>query len=174
MIEVVGSEELSKVAPRLAEILHACVHAGASVSFILPFSMEDALAFWTGPVARALAGGRRRLLVARVEGAIVGTVMLDWDTPPNQAHRAEVAKMLVHPASRRRGIARALMAAIEDEARAQGRWLITLDTAVGHGAQPMYERMGYAVAGVIPEFALAPEGGRFDGTVYMYKLLDRK
>lgn len=174
-IESLDSAGLARAADALADILHACVNAGASVSFIQPFSPADALAFWTGPVARALAGGGRRLLVARdASGRIVGTVQLDLDTPPNQAHRGEVAKMLVHPSARRQGIARKLMAALLDIARAEGRWLVTLDTRVNDAAQPLYASLGFELAGVIPHFARGAEHGsdRYDGTAYMYAVLD--
>src|SRR5438046_559820 len=87
----------------LAQVLHATVHAGASVSFILPFSQEDARAYWRNKVLPGVRAGTRRAILARSDGEIVGTVQLDLDTPPNQKHRAEVAKLLVHPKARRRG-----------------------------------------------------------------------
>ncbi len=172
-IENLDSDGLGREAGALAGILHACVLAGASVSFIQPFSPADALAFWTGPVARALAGGKRRLLVARDgSGHIVGTVQLDMDTPPNQAHRGEVAKMLVHPAARRQGIAGKLMSELLAIAQAEGRWLVTLDTRVNDAAQPLYASLGFELAGIIPDFARDPEPGsdRYDGTAYMYRI----
>ena len=85
--------------PQLSALLHACVHHGASIGFILPFSSCDSDAFWTGNVLPAVARGSRLLLVAELDGAIAGAVQLDWDTPPNQAHRAEVRKLLVTPRS---------------------------------------------------------------------------
>src|SRR5579872_4814069 len=105
----------------LGAVLHACVHAGASVSFVLPFSHDDAKAFWRSKVLPAVQSGMCRVLVARGGGQILGTVQLDLGTPPNQPHRAEVRKLLVHPDARRRGIARALMSAIEESAREMGR-----------------------------------------------------
>src|SRR6267378_4485514 len=74
-------------------------------------------------LAEVLHAGVRRVLVAlldeRSDGAerIVGTVQLELDMPPNQQHRAAVAKLLVHPAARRRGIARSMMMALEEIAR---------------------------------------------------------
>ena len=93
----------------LAEVLHACVHAGASVSFVLPFSIDDARAFWQNRVLFAVRAGLCCVLVARSAERMVGTVQLDLDTPPNQSHRAEVRKLLVHPQTRRRVIARRLI-----------------------------------------------------------------
>src|SRR5215831_7482273 len=85
----------------LAEVLHATVHAGASVSFVLPFSITDAQGYWRDIILPLVRTGSRRLLVARLSGRIVGTVQLILDTPANQQHRAEVAKLLVHPDARR-------------------------------------------------------------------------
>ena len=157
--------------PQLSALLHACVHDGASIGFILPFELDDSDAFWTGNVLPAVARGSRLLLVAQFAGAIAGAVQLDWDTPPNQAHRAEVRKLLVHPAFRRRGIARRLMQAVEDRARALPRQLLTLDTRTHDHAESLYGSLGYKTAGVIPGYALAPEGGRLDATTIMYKQL---
>src|SRR6185295_15443821 len=100
----------------LGDILHAVVYDGAGVSFVVPFSMDEARAFWIEKVLPGVRAGTRRVLVARWGTRIVGTVQLDLSTPPNQKHRAEVLKMLVHPDARRRGIARALMIALEGAA----------------------------------------------------------
>src|SRR5277367_5613321 len=105
----------------LAEVLHAVVHDGASVSFVLPFSIDDARRFWIEKVLPGVLSGGRRVLVARFEGRIAGTVQLELAGQPNQQHRAEVVKLLVHPDARRRGIARALMSAIEGIARMERR-----------------------------------------------------
>src|SRR5262249_40971439 len=113
----------------LGDLLHDCVHAGASVSFVLPFSSDDAAAFWRDKVLPAVEAARCRARVARRDGQIAGTVQLDLATPPNQPHRGEIKKLLVHPSARRFGIARALMVTIEEEARDARRTLLTLDTA---------------------------------------------
>jgi GNAT superfamily N-acetyltransferase len=164
--------------PRLAEeiemmgaVLHACVHAGASVSFVLPFSREDANAFWNLKVLPAVRSGTCRVVVARDAGQIVGTVQLDLATPPNQPHRAEVRKLLVHPRVRRRGLARALMLAIEEQARECHRSLLTLDTVTGGFAEPLYASMGYITVGVIPRYAVRPDSPELDATTVMYKEL---
>lgn len=148
--------------PQLSALLHACVHDGASIGFILPFDSCDSDAFWTDNVRPAVARGTRLLLVCEFDGAIAGAVQLYWDTPPNQAHRAELRKLLVHPAFRRRGLARQLMQAVEEQARALPRQLLTLDTRTHDHAEPLYLSLGYKTAGMIPGYALAPEGGRLD------------
>ena len=153
----------------LGTVLHACVHTGASVSFVLPFSPEDAKAFWRTKVLPAVQSGTCLLLVARGAGRILGTVQLDLATPPNQPHRAEVRKLLVHPDARRRGIARALMLAVEQEARDSQRHLLTLDTVTGGFAEPLYLSLGYVKVGVIPRYAIRPDSPELDATTIMYK-----
>ncbi|HEY1241742.1 MAG TPA: GNAT family N-acetyltransferase [Bryobacteraceae bacterium] len=153
----------------LGGILHACVHAGGSVSFVLPFSPDDATVFWREQVLPAVHAGSRCVLLARIGDRLVGTVQLDLDTPPNQPHRAEVKKLLVHPEARRRGIARALMNEVEEEARASGRTLLTLDTVTGGFAEPLYRSLGYMTVGVIPRYALNFNSTALEATTVMYK-----
>jgi GNAT superfamily N-acetyltransferase len=155
----------------LAEILHAIVHVGAGVSFVLPYSLDDARGFWRDRVMPGVAGGTKRVLVAREHGRIVGTVQLELGMPPNQRHRAEVNKMLVHPGCQRRGIARALMVALEDVARAEGRSLLTLDTWTGSHAERLYASLGYVTLGVIPRFATGSTTSTLEPTTFMYKEL---
>ena len=155
----------------LAEVLHATVHGGGSVSFVLPFPMDAALTFWRDRVRPGVLAGTRRVLVARLDECIVGTVQIDLGTPPNQPHRAEVLKMLVHPDARRRGIARALMTALEDVARGSGRSLLTLDTVTGGRAETLYRSLGYVTVGMIPGYALPPTGAELESTTIMYKIL---
>ena len=155
----------------LAEILHAAVHAGAGVSFYTPFSFDEARAFWVDKVLPPVRAGARRLLVARDGDRIVGTVQLDLEMPPNQQHRAAVAKLLVHPSARRRGVARSLMLALEEIARSEGRSLLTLDTVSGSGAERLYTSLDYVTAGVIPRFARGALTTELEGTTIMYKEL---
>ncbi|BCH23223.1 GNAT family N-acetyltransferase [Mesorhizobium sp. L-8-3] len=155
----------------LAALLFACVHDGASISFVLPFTRHEGELFWSGKVLPAVRTGRLTLFVARLEGRIAGSVQLDHDTPPNQPHRVEVRKLLVHPDFRRRGIAHLLMAELEELTRRMGRRLITLDTRTGDKAEPLYASLGYQTAGVIPGYCLDPIDGRLDSTTLMYKAL---
>ena len=155
----------------LARVLHACVHAGASVNFILPFSIDDARAFWRDKVVPAVLAGSCRVLVARIEGQIVGTVQLDLATPPNQPHRAEARKLLVHPEARRRGIARSLMIALEAHAREAGRTLVTLDTMTESFAEPLYRSLGYVPIGIVPGYSLQPDRTSLEPATFMYKNL---
>jgi hypothetical protein len=168
-IEELRAEAAEAELPALAHLLAACVAGGASVNFVQPFSEDAAAAWWRAKVLPALARGERRVLVARVGGAIIGTAQLDLATPPNQAHRADVSKVLVHPDARRRGVARALMLALEAIAAEEGRSLLTLDTVAGSPAQGLYESLGYTLAGTIPRYARAPDRPVLEATALFWK-----
>jgi len=155
----------------LGEVLHAVVHAGAGVSFFVPFSLDEARAFWLDKVLPGVSARTRRVVVARSGARIVGTVQLDLAVPPNQQHRGDVAKLLVHPVARRRGVARALMAALEAIAQSEGRTLLTLDTVTGSHAEPLYLSLGYIRAGVIPRYARGSLTPDLESTTIMYKEL---
>ncbi|MCG8361443.1 MAG: GNAT family N-acetyltransferase [Kiloniellales bacterium] len=170
-ISIFSADDIASHLRELGALLHACVHAGASVNFVLPYSEADSAAFWRRKVLPAVGEGTRLLLVARRDERIAGAVQLDTDTPPNQPHRAEVSKLLVHPDFRRQGIARALMAELERLASQRGRSLITLDTRTGDKAEPLYVSLGYKTAGVIPGYCLDPFEDRLDPTTIMYKAL---
>lgn len=170
-ISLLSAGELERCVPDLGALLHACVHAGASIGFILPFERREAEAFFATKVVPSVRDGGRLVLVARLGSRIIGTAQLGTDTPPNQPHRADVSKVLVHPDHRRRGIARSLMAELERLARSRGRTLLTLDTRTGDRAEPLYASMGYVTAGVIHGYCLDPFETRLDSTTIMYKTL---
>jgi len=154
---------------RLREILIDCVEHGASVGFLAPLAAADADAYWES-VERAVAGGRRILLAAaEPDGQLAGTVQLDVDTLPNQPHRATVSKLLVHTAARRRGVGEALIEGVERAALREGRWLLTLDTATAEAAR-IYVRMGWSLAGEIPDYAMNPNGSLTATAFYWKKL----
>jgi GNAT superfamily N-acetyltransferase len=152
----------------LALVLIDCVEGGASVSFMHPLSLPKALAFWRR-VARDVESGARVLLIAEGGSGIVGTVQIVLDQPENQPHRADISKMLVHRRARRHGIGAALMRAAEDAAREAGKSLLVLDTASGD-AERLYARLGWSLAGIIPDYALWPQGGLCPTSVYYRKL----
>jgi ribosomal protein S18 acetylase RimI-like enzyme len=162
----------AKAVERLAEILHACVHEGASVGFVAPFDRNEARAYWLERVAAPHAAGGKLVLIATLGGDVAGTAQLDLDSMPSKRHHAEVSKVLVDPAFRRAGVGRALMQEIERRAAREGRWLLTLDTA-GDAAEALYRSVGYGLAGAIPSYARNAFEDSYDATRIMYKDLRR-
>jgi GNAT superfamily N-acetyltransferase len=169
-IEVLDAASAASAERRLADILCACVDAGASVSYLPPLAHEVARAFWKR-MAADVAAGTRILIAAWDDAALVGTVMLEFASSPNQPHRAEVQKLLVHPAARRKGLARALMLRAEQEARQASRALLTLDTRAADAAENLYRAMGWHEAGRIPGYALNADLTPCD-TIFFWKHVD--
>jgi GNAT superfamily N-acetyltransferase len=158
-----------RVLGELTEVLIDCVEGGASVSFMLPMSREKAGDYWRG-VAQSAERGERAVLVALDSaGRIVGTVQLILDLPENQPHRGDLAKMLVHRQARREGVGAALLAAAEACAREEDRSLLVLDTASAEAAR-LYERHGWQRVGLVPGYALYPDG-RPCATTFYFKSL---
>ena len=155
--------------PKLTSLLQNAVVNGASVGFLLPLSEDEALAYWQD-VAKAIEGPYRILLVAKLNDELAGTVQLDLASRTNGSHRAEIAKLMVHTSFRGQGIAKALMNAIEQEARLTGRTTLILDTREGDPSESLYAKLGYQRAGAIPEYARSING-QLHATVFMYKLL---
>lgn len=156
--------------PALAEVLADCVAGGAGVSFMQPFDAAAALAWWQSLLPGIAA--REVVLLAGYDqaGRLAGTVQLRPAPQPNQAHRADIAKLLVHRRARGQGLAERLMRRAEQEALALGRSLLTLDTVPGTPAERLYRRLGWQAVGVIPGYARLPDGPLAD-TLLFYKWL---
>ena len=152
----------------LADLLVACVDGGASLGFLAPLAPAKARDWW-GRFPRPGV----TLLLAERDGQIVASAQLHDAESANGAHRGEVAKLMVHPAARRQGLARALMGALENEARAAGKTLLVLDTRDGDPSNDLYRALGYQEAGRIPGYA-RDAAGSLSATVYWYKPLDRR
>lgn len=164
-IRRLASTALHEQLDALAAVLHDCVAGGASVSYLAPFSHEQARGVFEA-FAVEVDESRRLLLAAFANGDLVGTVQVILALPPNQPHRAEIAKLLVHRSARGRGIARLLMERAEAEARAEGKTLLVLDTVTGDAAERLYERLAWNRVGVIPGYALYPDGRPCDTTIF--------
>ena len=161
-----------QVCAALTEILIEAVASGGSVSFMHPLAPETAERFWRDSLASADRG--ERIVLGAFDGErLIGTVTLLLDLPPNQPHRAEIAKMMTRISYRGRGIAKALMRVAERLAVERGRTLLVLDTAVDDGASRLYEGVGFNLAGVIPDYALKPRGG-LTGTMIYWKRLNEE
>jgi GNAT superfamily N-acetyltransferase len=167
-IVMLDAEAAKAAVGELAEVLSDCVNGGASVNFMLPYRAEDAAIFFE-KVAASVARGDTVLFAATLGGRIVGTVQIGLDTPPNQLHRAEIKKMLVHRSARTKGIGAALLAKAEAHAKAIGRTLLVLDTA-NDAAERLYTRGGWQRLGSIPDYAMWPGGGFCDTIIFWKKL----
>lgn len=153
----------------LARLLADTVNSGSAVSFLAPLGVADAEAWWRGLFAEATP--RTVILVARDDAGITGTVQLHPAWAPNQPHRGDIAKLMVDRSARGAGLGARLMEAIEREARAVGCDLLVLDTREGDAAERLYTKLGWTRVGVIPRYALDPDGASFHGTVLFYKEL---
>jgi GNAT superfamily N-acetyltransferase len=153
--------------PDLCEVLSDCVNGGSSLGFMLPFEPKDGIAYWN-EIAGQVEKGGIILGVAEVDGHVVGTVQIGLASKPNQPHRGDLMKLLVHRSARGLGLSRKLTEAVEEEAAGRGRTLLVLDTATGSDAEAIYPRLGWERVGVIPDYALWPQGG-FCGSTLFYK-----
>lgn len=168
-IERLDAEDARQAIPALAAILADVVANGASVGFMAENTPADYEAFWTG-ITEGVAAGQIILLAARLDGRIVGTAQVHPAGKPNQPHRADIAKVLVHSSAQRRGLGEALMRAAEDAARQAGRTLLCLDTDEFGAARRLYNRLGWTEVGTIPRYALMPDGSDC-GSTFFYKSL---
>lgn len=166
-IRIADAKAARAAIPDLCEILSDCINGGASLGFMLPFEPKDAAAYWQEIVAQVEAGGVILCLAER-EGKVVGTVQVGLASKPNQPHRGDLMKLLVHRSARGLGLSRRLMDEVEAEAVRRGRSLLVLDTATGSEAEAIYPRYGWERVGVIPDYALWPQGG-FCATTLFYK-----
>ncbi|WP_454853378.1 N-acetyltransferase family protein [Rhizobium binxianense] len=164
-IRLLSATDARAAIPDLCEILSDCVSGGASVGFMQPYSPADAEPYWQG-VADAVADGGTLLFTAALNGRIVGTVQVGAAQMPNQPHRGDLRKLLVHRAARGKGLARLLMEAAEREAARRGKTILVLDTATGSDAEAIYPRLGWERVGVIPDYAMWPEGGLCATTLF--------
>ncbi len=165
--EVVDGDAFRAISTELGVLLADAVDSGASVNFVRPFTADDGTGYWLGRADEVVSGALRPI-VARLDRAVVGCVLLVPSRHPNSPHRAEVAKVLVLRRARRHGIGAGLMAAVEDLARSEGRWLLLLDTTTGSDADRLYRRLGWICFGEVPDHALTAAGDLSD-TTYFYK-----
>jgi GNAT superfamily N-acetyltransferase len=149
----------------LAALVVTAVAHGASINFTADVTIELAAAWWRART-EAVATGQVTPFVAIEHGRIVGSTLLVRSLNQNSPHRAEIGKVIVHPSVRRRGIARALMRAAEERARVEGRWLLVLDTVTGSPADALYRSLGWNETGIVPNYALLPDGRPWPATFF--------
>lgn len=168
-IETLDPQGLRRHRQALAALLVDAVDGGASIGFLPPLGSDEAAEYWES-VAAAVREGSSLLLIARQDDRPVGTVQLDLAMRANGRHRAEVIRLMVHRAARRQGIGRALMLAVEAEARRLGRTTLVLDTRQGDPSETLYRTLGWTLAGTIPRYARSADGTLHTTALY-YKLL---
>jgi len=166
-IALLAADEVVAVVPELADVLLDGVADGASIGFLADLDLDRARTWWHG----AVGSPGTLTWVARLDGRVVGVVQLKLVTYPNGRHRADVAKLLVHRRARGLGLSRALMAALESEARRRGRWLLLLDTETGSLAEQLYEKWGWQRLGVLADHAAVPDGELRPTTFFSKRLL---
>jgi len=164
-----ATEGLQYLEP-LVEVLLDCVEGGASVSFMAPLPRATAESFFE-KIIQGVQQGDRILLAAFIDSKLVGTVQILLATPPNQPHRADVAKLLVLRSARGQGIGALLMEHAEKASRLRGKTLLVLDTATGGDAERLYARLGWTRVGIIPNYALFPDGTPCDTTIFWKQLV---
>ncbi len=166
MSDSIQIEQLSHVeveVNELAELLVHVVNGGASIGFLPPMEQVDAADYW-----RTVLGPDIILLIARLQGRIVGSVQLHLSQKQNGRHRAEIAKLMTHPSYRRNGVGRRLMERVEEVAKQEQRSLIVLDTREGDPSNILYQSLGYIECGRIPNYAVSADG-TLAATVFYYK-----
>ena len=170
-ISSLDSAQATQRLEALIELLTDAVQSGASVGFVQPLEDREALDYWQGVLAN-LARGSRVLLIAELDGRVVGTGQLILESRVNAPHRAEVSKVLVHSSARRRGVGLALMQTLEREALSRGRTLLHLDTRAGDHSEALYKAVGYTPIGGIPNWARHPSTDALEANAIYYKVLE--
>ena len=151
--------------PDLAALIVDAVATGAGVNFLDGVTLDEAAAWWQAHEPD-VASGRTTPFVAFEDGRVVGSTLLVRSVNQNSPHRAEIGKVIVLGSHRRRGLASALMRAAEDRARAEGRWLLVLDTVTASAAEAFYRSLGWQETGVVPNYALNPDGRPWAATFF--------
>ncbi|MRX73798.1 GNAT family N-acetyltransferase [Bacillus lacus] len=163
--QIVKLETVHPHSEKLAGLLCDTVNQGASIGFIPPLKFQSAKEYW-----ESLNDPSILIWGAETETELIGTIQLQFCTKENGRHRAEVAKLMVHPDHRKKGIARRLLETAERAAAENHISLLVLDTREGDPSNKLYLSHGYQRAGSIPFFAQSAEGD-LETTVLYYKVL---
>ena len=169
-VRILSVAEAEAYREALVDLLVDAVDSGASVNFVQPMTREKSESWWSGALA-SHARGERIIFVAEEAGRVLGSVQLMFPGQENQAHRADIGKLLVHTNARRQGLGAALMQAAETEAKRLGRTLLVLDTEAGSSGDRLYQRLGWTRFGVVPGYAMMADGSRTADCAFFYKAL---
>ena len=169
MVRAYSAAEFESNIPRFAQILMDAVDSGAGVSFVAPLSRDMAESFWRGKI-KDVASAQIFPFVAEVEGVIAGLVLLVRAWAPNQPHHSEVSKLVVHRNFRGRGVATALMNALETKAKSLDQTLLTFDASAHGPVEAFYKGLGYICVGHYPGYARSGLGAIEDTALFYKKL----
>jgi GNAT superfamily N-acetyltransferase len=165
VVEALDAPAYRAAVDGLAALLVDAVDSGAGVNFMAGVTVDQTREWWEARI-EGVESGMVVPIVARDGERIVGSTVLLYAWNPNSPHRGEISKVLVHSSARRQGLGRRLMEAAEARARADGRWLLVLDTVTGSDADVFYRSLGWREVGIIPDFALQPDGALTPTTVF--------
>jgi GNAT superfamily N-acetyltransferase len=169
-IEVLSLARALESLDALVALLREAVESGAAVGFLPPLTEKEARLYWHRVMER-LPTGETLLLGAREGALLVGCAQLEMEQQPNGRHRAAARMLLVNQPFRRRGIGRALMRALEKEARNRGRTMLTTETRKGEPYEALCRQLHYQRLGSIPRFARGP-GASLEDYVFYFRELE--
>ncbi len=152
----------------LCEATEAAIEEGGGFGWVKKPQRETLEKYWRGFL---LVPGRA-LFVARLDGVIAGSAQLIRPPRNNeaQAFSAQLTSTFVAPWARGHGLARGLLAAVEQAARRQGVAILNLDVRdTQQAAIRLYESSGYTRWGTHPAYARI--AGRIVPGHFYYKRL---
>ena len=155
--------------PALVRLTVDAVDGGASLGWDPPLDPDEAARYWEARVRR-FDGDDCALFAAFAGDDLVGAVQRERGHLPTIRHRAEITKLMVLRGWRRRGIARALLDELEDDAFVRGIDVLLLDTRPGEPAEALYRELHYERTGIVPN-AVKLADGTVEDAVYYCKLL---
>lgn len=153
----------------LASLLLDSIAGGASVGYQHALSLEEAeRTFYR--LRSALDKGEILMWIARNEQGLMGTVRLELCGESDGLNRAAIKSLLVHHRSRRQGIARQLIKALEKSAIEHHRGLLCLDIQASTPAEAFYRAQGYRCLGELPDYVCSLDGYYHPAVIYYKRL----
>jgi GNAT superfamily N-acetyltransferase len=164
-----GAADVRERLDELAQLLLDAHADGMGLGLAAPLTLAAARDAWLETAARL--DPRDHVLFAALEDdAIVGSVQVVRARASNGRHRGEVVRLAVRADARGRGLGRALMERATEKARELGFTLLWLTTHVDTTADRFYERLGWTRMGVVPGYAVLPDG-TLAANAYFYREL---
>jgi ribosomal protein S18 acetylase RimI-like enzyme len=156
----------------LCEATDAAIIDGGGFGWVNPPGRRALESYYRG----ILLVPERELIVARMDGTIVGSAHLVKPPRNNeaQAFAAQLMHAFVAPYARGHGLARMLTEGVEVRARELGYHVLNLDVRETQAAAiHMYESLGFECWGTHPDYAMV-RGKIVQGFYYCKRLRQRK